>query len=45
LIQGEKGMMVGLSCHNIISTPFEDVVKGAKRPDDDMMRMAEILGI
>jgi len=29
----------------LIATRLEDVVKGAKRPDDDMLRMAEVLGI
>lgn len=45
LVEGEKGVMVGLSCRDLISTPLEKVVKGSKRPDDDMLRLAEVLGI
>ncbi|MCM2357943.1 MAG: 6-phosphofructokinase [Geobacteraceae bacterium] len=45
LAQGEQGKMVGLACNEIIATPLEEVVKGSKRPDDDMLRMAEVLGI
>ena len=36
--------MVGLSCHALIATPLEEVVKSKKRPDDDMLKMAEIIG-
>jgi 6-phosphofructokinase 1 len=45
LLEGEKGQMVGLACNALIATPLEKVVKGAKRPDDDMLRLAEVLGI
>ena len=45
LLEGERGKMVGLSCHTLIATPLEEVVKSKKRPDDDMLKMAEILGI
>jgi 6-phosphofructokinase 1 len=45
LLSGEQGKMVGLSCHNLIATPLEEVVIGTKRPDDDMLRLAEVLGI
>ena len=45
LLEGEKGKMVGLSCHNLIATPLEQVVKGTKQPDADMLQMAEALGI
>ena len=42
---GHKGVMVGLSCNAILATPIEDVVKGEKRPQDEMLRLAEVLGI
>lgn len=42
---GNRGMMVGLSCNTILATPLEDVIKGAKRPQDEMLRLAEVLGI
>ncbi len=45
LVAGNHGMMVGLSCNSIQATPIEDVVKGAKRPQDEMLRLAEVLGI
>ncbi|HEY6871464.1 MAG TPA: 6-phosphofructokinase [Geobacteraceae bacterium] len=45
LLEGERGKMVGLACNDMIATPLADVVKGSKRPDDDMLRMAEVLGI
>lgn len=45
LLDGEKGKMVGLSCHDIIATPLAEVVSTAKRPQDDMLKLAEMLGI
>jgi 6-phosphofructokinase 1 len=42
---GDRGKMVGLACHALVATPLEEVVKGSKRPDDDMLQMAEVLGI
>lgn len=45
LISGNHGMMAGLSCNTILATPLEDVIKGAKRPQDEMLRLAEVLGI
>jgi 6-phosphofructokinase 1 len=45
LVSGQKGVMVGLSCNSIIATPLEDVIKGEKRPQDEMLRLAEVLGI
>lgn len=45
LVAGNYGMMTGLSCNTILATPLEDVIKGAKRPQDEMLRLAEVLGI
>jgi 6-phosphofructokinase 1 len=45
LNSGEHGVMVGLSCNAIQATPLEDVIKGEKRPQDEMLRLAEVLGI
>jgi 6-phosphofructokinase 1 len=45
LISGQRGVMVGLSCNAILATPLEDVVKGEKRPQDEVIRLAEVLGI
>ncbi len=45
LLEGERGKMVGVACNDMIATPLGDVVRGAKRPDDEMLRMAEVLGI
>ncbi len=45
LLEGEKGKMVGLSCHALVATPLAEVTVTPKRLDDDMLRMAEMLGI
>jgi 6-phosphofructokinase 1 len=45
LVSGQQGLMVGLSCNDIVATPLEDVIKGEKRPQDEMLRLAEVLGI
>ena len=45
LVAGKKGIMVGLQNNSIITTPLEEVVKGEKRPQDEMLRLAEVLGI
>lgn len=45
LLDGEHGMMAGLSCNSILTTPLEDVIKGTKSPQDEMLRLAEVLGI
>jgi 6-phosphofructokinase 1 len=41
---GEKGKMVGIACSALISAPLDKVVNGIKRPDEDMLRLAEVLG-
>ncbi|HEY6008134.1 MAG TPA: 6-phosphofructokinase, partial [Geobacteraceae bacterium] len=45
LVAGNYGVMVGLSCNAIIATPLADVIRGEKRPQDDVLRLAEVLGI
>ncbi|GFE58963.1 6-phosphofructokinase [Geobacter sp. AOG1] len=45
LISGQQGLMVGLSCNDILATPLANVIKGEKRPQDEMLRLAEVLGI
>ena len=45
LISGNSGVMVGLSCNAILATPLEDVIKGEKRPQDEVLRLAEVLGV
>ncbi len=45
LLAGSKGVMVGLSCHAMVTTLLEAVVKGEKRPQDELLKMAEVLGI
>ncbi|HEY5975437.1 MAG TPA: 6-phosphofructokinase [Geobacteraceae bacterium] len=45
LVSGQSGVMVGLSCNTVLATPIEDVIKGEKRPQDEMLRLAEVLGI
>lgn len=45
LVAGQQGVMVGLSCNAILASPLEDVIKGEKRPQDEVLRLAEVLGI
>jgi 6-phosphofructokinase 1 len=45
LAAGTKGVMVGLSCNSILAIPLADVIRGEKRPQDEMLRLAEVLGI
>jgi 6-phosphofructokinase 1 len=45
LIAGNYGAMVGLSCNSIVAAPLADVIRGEKRPQDDVLRLAEVLGI
>lgn len=45
LVSGTSGIMVGLSCNSMLATPLEDVIKGEKRPQDEVLRLAEVLGI
>lgn len=45
LAGGTHGVMVGLACNSILATPLEDVIKGEKRPQDEMLRLAEVLGM
>ncbi|BCS54501.1 6-phosphofructokinase [Geobacter sp. SVR] len=45
LMAGVSGVMVGLSNNSIVSTPLEEVIAGEKLPHDEMLRMAEVLGI
>jgi len=45
LVSGNYGTMAGLSCNAVLAIPLEDVIKGEKRPQDEMLRLAEVLGI
>lgn len=45
LVAGTWGVMVGLSCNAVLATPLEDVIKGEKRPQDEVLRLAEVLGV
>jgi len=45
LVSGQQGLMVGLSCNAILAAPLADVIKGEKRPQDEVIRLAEVLGI
>lgn len=44
LVSGVKGVMIGLSSGELVATPLESVIKGAKRPKDDLLQLAEELG-
>uniref|UniRef100_A0A831U3V1 ATP-dependent 6-phosphofructokinase n=1 Tax=Geobacter metallireducens TaxID=28232 RepID=A0A831U3V1_GEOME len=45
LVSGTSGVMVGLSCNAMLATPLEDVIRGEKRPQDEVLRLAEVLGV
>jgi 6-phosphofructokinase 1 len=45
LVSGQSGTMVGLISNSILATPIIDVIKGEKRPQDEVLRLAEVLGI
>ncbi|GAB4303571.1 MAG: 6-phosphofructokinase [Desulfuromonadia bacterium] len=45
LVSGVKGVMVGLSSNELIATPLESVIKGEKRPKEELLQLAEELGI
>lgn len=45
LLAGERGMMVGLTCSALEPVPLEEVISGEKRPLDEVLRLAEMLGI
>jgi len=45
LVSGNHGTMAGLSCNTVLAVPLEDVMKGEKRPQEEMLRLAEVLGI
>lgn len=45
LAAGRHGVMVGLSCNDIIATPLEEVIRGKKSPEEEMIRLAEVLGV
>jgi 6-phosphofructokinase 1 len=43
LLEGKHGVMVGLRCNAMIGTPLGEVVSDKKLPDDELLRMAEVL--
>ncbi|MBI5485280.1 MAG: 6-phosphofructokinase [Deltaproteobacteria bacterium] len=46
LLSGTTGVMVGLSANSLTTTPLETVINGGqKKLNDDLLHMAEILGI
>jgi 6-phosphofructokinase 1 len=46
LLNGSKGIMIGLSAYSLTTTLLEMVVNGGqKKLNDDLLRMADILGI
>ena len=45
LINGKKNVMVGLLNNEICYTPFADAIAGHKAPNNDLIRMAEILAL
>jgi 6-phosphofructokinase 1 len=44
LMEGKRGIMVGISCSVLGVYPLELVVNGKKSPDGDLLQLAEVLG-
>jgi 6-phosphofructokinase 1 len=44
LLEGKRGIMVGISCSVLGVYPLELVVNGKKSPDGDLLQLAEVLG-
>jgi 6-phosphofructokinase 1 len=44
LMEGKRGIMVGISCSVLGIYPLELVVNGKKSPDGDLLQLAEVLG-
>lgn len=45
LLDGKENVMVGVINNKIESTPFEDAIKKEKKLNEDLLQMAEILGL
>lgn len=45
LLEGKRGIMVGITCSALSVYPLELVVNGVKSPDGDLLQLAETLGI
>jgi 6-phosphofructokinase 1 len=45
LREGKKNVMVGLVRSQVSYTPFEQAIEYVKNPDEELIRMAEILGL
>ena len=45
LLEGHRDAMVGVQNNKIELTPFSSAIKNAKNPNDELLRMAEILAL
>ena len=45
LIAGKKNVMVGVETHRVNYTPLAQAISGIKHPDQELIRMAEILSL
>ena len=43
LLQGKSNVMAGIVYQKIVYTPFEDAINKTKNPEEDLIRMSEIL--
>jgi len=44
LLDGKSNVAAGIMNNKIVFTPFEDAITKVKKPDEDLIRMSEILG-
>lgn len=45
LLDGERGVMIGVSHNKIVSVPFEEAIKGENKIDQDLIRVADITSV
>jgi len=45
LLDGQRGVMIGVSHNKIVSVPFEEAIKGENKIDQDLIRVADITSV
>ncbi len=45
LLDGQRGVMIGVSHNKIVSVPFEEAIKGENKIDQDLIRVADIISV
>ena len=45
LLDGQQGVMIGISHNKIVRVPFEEAIKGENKIDQDLIRVADITSV